>query len=387
MTLATRCGAALSVHPVPVEAAGECAGEILERLDGERPDLLVCLASESHAGAFDDVAGALRKLIEPDVLIGGVFQGVAGGEQQVEGGPALSVLAVDLGGGRAAPVRLEAHPDDGGTTITGWPEGVAPRGTLVMLADAATFPVEDFLGLANHNLPGLTVLGGLSSAIRIPGGGIFVLDDEVLSSGALGVLLDPDVPVRSIVSQGCRPIGQPFTVTRAERNRVLELAGRPAVERLREVAVAVAIAGDDQDLMRRGLHMGIVVDEHKVDFRRGDFLVRTLQGVDEETGAISIRAPVEVGQTVQFQVRDAESADEDLDLLLGTVDTPPAGVLLFTSGLRGPRFFASPGHDAAAVQDAFGPVPLAGALCGGEIGPVGGRSHSNAVTATALLLV
>ncbi len=385
MNLATRCGSALSRHPVPVEAVGECAGEILDLLDGERPDMLVCLASPHHAGALEDVVGGLRKLVEPDVLVAGVFGGVAGGSTEVEDGPALSVLATDFGGGHATAVGLEAHPEAGGMTITGWPEGLAASGTLLLLADLATFPTEDFLALVNANLPDLAVVGGVSAVGSTAGENRLALDDRVLAAGAVGVLLDAAVPVRTIVSQGCRPVGQQFTVTRSEGSRVQELAGRPALERLREVAAAMADEGAD-DLMKRGLHVGIVLDEHKVDPRRGDFLVRALQDIDELGGAISMGAPVEVGRTVQFQVRDSESADDDLRLLLGAAGGPAAAAVLFLGNGRGEQLFGEPDHDASLVQEVAGPLPLAGAFCASEIGSVGGRSERHGFTATAVMI-
>src|SRR4249919_1180049 len=97
MDLVNRYAAALSLHPSPVEAVGEVAGEILERFDGTRPDLLVCFASPQHAGAFEDVAAGLRKLLEPGVMIGCTAVGVAGGSIEVEDGPGLSVLAARFG--------------------------------------------------------------------------------------------------------------------------------------------------------------------------------------------------------------------------------------------------------------------------------------------------
>ena len=132
--------------------------------------------------------------------------------------------------------------------------------------------------------------------------------------------------------------------------------------------------------MRDGLHLGLVVDEHRLDFQRGDFLVRNLLGVDQATGSLAISEQVEVGQTVQFQVRDADAADEDLRCLLAGVGG--AGVLLFTCNGAGTQMFPEPGHDASVVAELLGPVPLAGAFCAGEIGPIGGRNFLHGFTAS-----
>jgi small ligand-binding sensory domain FIST len=132
--------------------------------------------------------------------------------------------------------------------------------------------------------------------------------------------------------------------------------------------------------MRQGLHMGVVVDEHKLDLSRGDFLVRNLLGADQSTGALAVGDVVEIGQTVQFQVRDADAADEDLRVLLGGVEGDAA--LLFTCNGRGSHLFGTPDHDAALVGDVLGPVPLAGAFCAGEIGPIGGQNFLHGFTAS-----
>src|SRR5262245_3221018 len=114
MNLLNRYAAALSLHPTPVEAAGEVAGQILERFEGSRPDLLVCFASPHHVGAFEDIVDGLRKLLEPEVMIGGTAVGVAGGGVEVEDHPGLAVLAARFGSGRVAGVALETVETDDG---------------------------------------------------------------------------------------------------------------------------------------------------------------------------------------------------------------------------------------------------------------------------------
>ena len=373
-----RYAAALSFHPTPVEAVGEVAGEILERFGDVRPDLLVCFASPHHVGAFDDIAGGLRKLLEPEVMAGCTAVGVAGGGIEVEDRPGLSVFAASFGAGHIDAVVLDAGSTDDGLAITGWPDNVPARGTLLMLADPFSFPVADFLALCNARVPDLTVIGGLASAGQRPGTNRLVLDDQILTRGAVALVCSDDVPIRPVVSQGCRPIGKPLTVTRSDRNLVDELAGRPAMERLREIVQASTES--ERELMREGLHVGIVVDEHKLDFTRGDFLVRNLLGADPKTGAIAVGEHLAVGTTVQFQVRDKEAADDDLRALLADVHGEAA--LLFTCNGRGVRFFDTEHHDAGTVDELLGRVPVAGAFCAGEIGPIGGRNFLHGFTAS-----
>ena len=378
MDLVNSYAAALSLHPLAFEAVGEVAGEIIEQFEGERPDLVICFASPHHVGAFEDLAGGLRKLLEPEVFMGCTAVAVAGGSVEVENGPGLSVFAARFGAGRVAGLALDAIQTDDGVSIAGWPDELPTHGTLLMLADPYSFPTPDFLGLCNAQVPELRVLGGMASSAVGPGGNRIVLDDRIMTSGAVAVMCSEDVPIRAVVSQGCRPIGKPLTITRAERNLVHELAGRPAMARLQEIVQEAT--DEDRSLMREGLHVGLVVDEHRLDFQRGDFLVRNLLGVDQRTGSLAISEQVDVGQTVQFQVRDADAADDDLRCLLSGVSG--TGVLLFTCNGRGTHMFPEPGHDASLVADLLGPVPLAGAFCAGEIGPIGGRNFVHGFTAS-----
>jgi small ligand-binding sensory domain FIST len=189
-----------------------------------------------------------------------------------------------------------------------------------------------------------------------------------------------------LVSQGCRPIGDPFTVTSAEGNVMRELGGRPPYQRLQEL-VGELPERDHQLLANGGLHMGVVIDEYRSEQRHGDFLVRGVMGADPETGAIVVSGDIDVGQTVQFHVRDAESADEDLRAALerevaSLSGQSPAAALLFTCVGRGSQLFQAPDHDAGLMAKFLGEVPMAGCFCAGELGPIGGKNFLHSFTAS-----
>jgi small ligand-binding sensory domain FIST len=378
----SRFASALSQHPIAANAVGEAAGEILERLDGEGCDLAVCFASTHHVGAFEDIGPALRNILEPRVLVGGTAVAVAGGPHEIEENPALTVFAARLDGATLTPVTLRVQETPDGAALTGWPSLDRSPASLLLFADPFTFPVDAFLQRVNRDLPGLQIIGGLASSAGSPGGNRLVLDDRVVDEGAVGVFVDGGgIEVRTLVSQGCRPIGRPYVVTRGEQNLIEELGGKPAIERLQELADGAS--EEERELLRGGLHMGLVVDEHKAEFSRGDFLVRNLLGADESSGALAVGEQVSVGQTVQFHVRDAGAADEDLREMLTGVDAEAA--LLFTCNGRGRHLFTVPDHDAGMVENLLGPIPLAGAFCAGEIGPVGGRNFLHGFTASLAL--
>ena len=371
-----RFGAAISEHPLVTHAVGEVVGQVLDGV-GEGPDVAMVFATGPSAGALEDICATIRTTLRPSTLIGVTGVSIVGNRREVEQTAAISLWAGRVDGVRS--VRLEAGRGPNGWAISGFPGGVSD-GTLVLLADPFSIPVDGLLQHLGQHSPELVAVGGIASAANAPGGNRLVLDDQIYSDGAVGVLV-PDGVVSTLVSQGCRPVGEPFTVTGAEHNLLNELGGRPAVERLQQLIGSV----DDEtrELMQRGLHLGMVVNEQQLDFRRGDFLIRGVVGVDPSSGAIAVGEQLAVGQTVQFQVRDAVTADEDLrELLQGRL---AEGALLFTCNGRGSHLFSVPDHDASMIHEALDGAPLAGFFCAGEIGPVGGRNYVHGFTASVAL--
>ncbi|MBW3611561.1 MAG: FIST C-terminal domain-containing protein [Actinobacteria bacterium] len=373
--------AALSQHPLATQAVGEVTGQVLERL-GQAPDLAVVFASASHVGAMEDIAGAVQSLLVPGALIGCTAASVVGGAREVEDQPALSLWAGRFG--NATSYRLAAVRHDDGVAITGFPsaeELPEDAAAVLVLADPFSFPADAFLaGLRDQVGIDLPVVGGLASAARGPGGNRLVVGPDVVSDGAVAVVL-AGVEVATVVSQGCRPVGDPMTVTRGESHVVYELAGRPALDRVQELVAS--LGADDLALAQQGLHVGRVIDEHKLDYGRGDFLIRNVLGADRDAGAVAVGDEIDVGDTVQFQVRDALSADEDLRALMAGAGAD--GALLFTCNGRGSNLFTTPDHDAGIVSDAVDGAPVAGMSCAGELGPVGGRSFLHGFTASVVL--
>lgn len=373
----------MSEHPVTAHAVGEVAGQVLERL-GERPDLAMIFVTPPHVGALEDAAAAVASMLHPLVVIGCGAESVAGPHREVEQSAAVTLFAGRTG--PLVPLSLDVSSTDGeGSALSGWPGELAfdPQ-ALVLVADPYSFPIEDVLAWIHERHPALAVVGGMASAARGPGGNRLVLDGTLRSSGAVGVLLGPGVELDTVVSQGCRPFGHPLVVTKAEGNVIFELAGRSALERLLAQAHETLNEEEVRLLETGGLHLGRVIDEHRERFGPGDFLVRNVVGADRTSGAIAVGDVVPVGTTVQFHLRDARSADDDLRALL--LGRRADAALLFTCNGRGTRLFEVPDHDVGALTDELGRIPLAGFFAAGEIGPVGGRNFLHGFTASIALL-
>jgi small ligand-binding sensory domain FIST len=372
-------GAGLSEHPVATQATGEVVGEVLEQV-GEAPDLAVLFVTAPHLGLIEEITGTVRTVLRPGALIGAGASSVVGGPREVEDGPAISLWAGRVG--PVEPVRLGTQRLDGGWALTGLPVlEDDDRRVLLLLTDPFSLPADGVLTRLSAKAPGLQVVGGMASAARGPGGNRLVLDGDVYDTGAVGALVDPATVSGTVVSQGCRPVGQAYVVTRATDNVIHDLAGVPALDRLRDIVSG--LGPEERELVQHGLHVGRVIDEQQDAFSRGDFLVRNVMGADPEAGDIAIGDVAEVGATVQFQVRDAASADEDLRQLLAGQRGRAA--LVFTCNGRGSHLFGEPDHDAALVHDQVAHGAVAGMFCAGELGPVGGRNFVHGFTASVVL--
>jgi small ligand-binding sensory domain FIST len=339
----------------------------------------------------DDVtrAGQRAMAMVPGAhVIGCSATGVIGDARGVELTPSVSAWAATLGEARIGTFALEALRADERFVVLGLPERAADDRVAILLADPYSFPTDSFIERSAEVLGNLPIIGGLANGLQGRGSVRLFADGEVYTEGAIGVLLGGQVTVATVVSQGCRPIGPTMIVTRAEDNLLLELAGQPALARLEDIVSA--LDEDDRDLVASGLQIGIAMDEYAERHERGDFLIRGVLGIDPEREAVAIGDVVDIGRTVRFQVRDAETADEDLyEMLDAHVEggARPDGALLFSCNGRGSAMFGSADHDALAVRDTLGPIGVAGFFAAGEVGPVAGHNHVHGFTASILVFL
>jgi small ligand-binding sensory domain FIST len=366
-----------------VEAFSDASQEAARKL-GVPCDLCLLFAGAPHLGHGKWILSAVHEHLEPRHLIGCGAGGVVGGGREIEEGPAAAVWAAAMPEAEIATHHFEVEQGDDGFRVLGL-ESLDASDCMLVLADPYSFAAEALLDQLNTLRPSMPVLGGLASASAVGSASLF-RNGEVLSGGAVACSLS-GVSILPCVSQGAAPVGPEMTITAAHDNVIEELASKPAIERLRE-----ALAGlepREQQLAASGLMLGIVIDENRPEYERGDFLVRPIIAADAEAGSIALGERIRVGQTVRMQIRDGVSADEDLRVALGAQAAAlgsgrAAGALLFTCNGRGSHMFETPNHDAMAVESALG-VPAGGFFCAGEIGPVGGRNFLHGFTATMAL--
>jgi small ligand-binding sensory domain FIST len=374
----------LSTTPDARAGALEAASAAARGLYGRPCDLAVVFASGAHMAAPDATLAAIHEMLSPMTLVGCGAGGVISDAREVENGTAVSVWAASLGDGEVLPFHATVEElEEGSGALSGLPDLEGAAGAIV-LADPYSFPTDAVLRFLSEATPLLPLLGGMSSGRTPDDESVLFLGEEVVDGGAVGVRLD-GVEILPCVSQGAAPIGPELTITAADGHIIGELAGKPALAKLREAIEG--LSDDDRDLVDGGLLMGIVVDNNKPDYVQGDFLVRGLVGADPETGEVAVGTEVRPGQVVRLHARDATSADRDLHQALSVRmealgGRQPAGALVFACNGRGSGMFGVPGHDAETVASELGGAPAAGFFAAGEIGPVGGEYFMHSFTAT-----
>ncbi len=386
---------AMSDVPTSADATGELLYTLTKQLDAPHADLVVVFATPHHADSLKQACDHLADALGPRVILGCTCSGVIGICHEMQEGPGISVLAGVLPGAALQafsyeqfdwPAVLDAPSALRDTiNLSDDPnsEDGEPR-VILMLADPFSTPMVKLLPAYADAFGPVPVIGGMASGAQQSGQNRLVLNGQVMSEGAVGVAIGGRVDVQTTVSQGCRPIGSPMVITDSHRHIVKSLGGRKPLQVMRELAAD--LPREDRELIQNnGLHIGRVINEYKSRFGRGDFLIRNMIGVDAEDGYIAIGdTRVRTGQTVQFHLRDARSAEDDLRMMLDAqrVHGDAEGVLLFTCTGRGENLFDHPHADAGMVHDAIGPVPIAGAFCAGEIGPVAHQSYLHGHTAS-----
>lgn len=451
--------AALSGHLDGKQAGQHAARQCVEDLakqgrsgDGAC-DVGFLFFSRHHVESAREMIQTVRDVLKPRTLVSVSAEAVVGGEAELERQPGVSLVAMSLPGVRTKAFKVEELPGplvDADTVPEerlrriGAEAGFFEdhRGTI-LLADPFSVPVVTMLpvltrsrdvcvpfdpqGEVGSSRPArrTPIIGGMASASGRAGGNVLALNDSLFSSGGVGISFGGDVRIDTVLSQGCRPIGQPMVITGGKGQLITHLGGRPVLQVLSELLDS--LEEDVKEQVRKGLFLGRAVSEYKERFGRDDFLIRNIVGVEQSMGAIAVGDLLKVGQTVQFHIRDRKTAGEDLAMLLDAqqLHERPAGGVLFTCNGRGTRLFETPNHDAGMIARAFapespaamagpvrakmgremsprgsalpsggddaagggglGPMPLAGFFAAGEIGPIGDEVFLHGQTACLAL--
>ncbi len=356
---------------------------------GGQPTCGFLFLSASWLPQIHEVLDLVRLHGRIPLLVGSLGAGLIGRDQEAEGAAGMSLLLLSLPETTLTPVLISNEQIEESTGPGYWLMETGLKSeevdSWIVLANPHAPNLERWLAEWNVAFPNTPSIGGLASGSSEDGAHALLLDGKAIDAAVVALAVKGG-NIRTIVSQGCKPVGEPFTITQADENLVYALGSRPAYEVLSETFNA--LSDDEKERARGNLFAGLAASEYVADLKRGDFLVRNLLGADPQTGAVAIGARARAGQTLQYQLRDKITAHADLVELAkinGLQGCKPFASLIFSCNGRGHRFFGVPNHDATTLAEILGAVPSAGFFCNGEIGPIGNASYLHGYTASVAL--
>ncbi len=380
---------AVSDAPSFSEAIDQVAEQISTNLDGQLPDITLVFVSRHHAPSYFVAPELFASRLNGHVLVGCSASGVIGAGREIEGRPGVAVCAgvtpeTDM---QAFHLKQDDLPDADAPPEK-WHDliGVDPSEirSFLLFPDPYTIKPDALISGLDFAFPDANKAGGLISGGSGPGTSALFVNGTVKRSGVTGIAFSGDIDLQSVVAQACRPLGRPMVVTESSENVISKLDGEQAIDALKSVFKSVTPRS--KALFRRAVQIGILNQLAGEADQTGEYVVRNVLGLVEETGAIAVGENIREGQVVQFHVSDAETAEQDLrasleDFMDGD-HRIPSSALMFSCLSLGKRLHGQPDHDTSLFQDVVAPVPLAGFFSNGEISTTDGHTRLHGYTSS-----
>ncbi|MSP16670.1 MAG: hypothetical protein EXR73_08705 [Myxococcales bacterium] len=354
----TRCAVGVSLSPERA-AAREAVASAVARL-GEPATGLVLFVSRAH-GDPRALLAAARREAPTAMLAGCTVSGVLTGEAEVEDGP--GVVAMAFAG--AYPIRSFALGDPN-VALPPLADEQA-TGLAILLADGYSAHPEQLAQQLARGLPArMPLVGALASAVKGHKPAHRFVDDALVTSGGVGLVVAGAEGALVGVAGGCMAIGPAHRVTAAKGTIVETLNDQPAFAVFAEAARPLL---HDLATAAQTVFLGEEIE--------GGRIIRGITGFDPERGLLASTEPIAEGATLRFLVRDARAAREELRTVATRIakqlgGRPPRWGLYLASAARGRALYGLDDHDVSILQGTLGTFPLAGAFVGGELAAVGG---------------
>ncbi|MAS92462.1 MAG: hypothetical protein CMO55_04630 [Verrucomicrobiales bacterium] len=346
----------------------DAARGCLERL-GENPDLVIALVSSDYRPHIDKLVEILQIDGHARTIAGASAGGIFGVGTQQENITGISLLFLKLPG-----VKVKVDIPEGkkiSTKFTLNEEQISPKATI-LLGNPVSTDLSEILEKFNTKLPKTPVVGGLITGGPEEEDLFLFTENGKRSVDTMAIHLFGRVHMETLVSQTCRPIGEPFVITEALEDEVMTIGRRPAYEVLKEAFESLKTL--DQELADGNVFAGIAAKEDVEEFKTGDFLIRRITSTDLDHGSLTLDSPVRSGQTIQFQLRDPEMANQNLSKHCGAIKSEhgdPLAIFVASDVQRSLAFYEETNEDATIIHSHFGESPVAGLFANREIAPIG----------------
>jgi small ligand-binding sensory domain FIST len=336
------------------------ADSCLEQLGGgERAGAGFLYVTDLLADHLSDILAHFRHRTGIGHWVGAVGVGVCATGREYLDEPAIAAMVADFEPGSFRVFSgIESESDiDAAVLGSG---GERPHFAIVHADPFNRRVTELVAGLAERMESGFLV-GGLTSSRRQN----LQIADRVTEGGLSGISFSDGVAVATRLTQGCSPIGPKHVVTACQRNVIVSIDGRPALDVFREDIGEVL----SRDLNRVGgyIFAGLTIPGSDT----GDYIVRNLVGIDPSNKLIAIGDILQPGAGILFCRRDAHTAREDMKRMLESIRkglfTRPRGGVYYSCLGRGASLFGPGSAELGMIREALGDFPLVGFFCNGEI--------------------
>jgi small ligand-binding sensory domain FIST len=291
--------------------------------------------------------------------VGTVGMGVLATGRELVDEPALVAMVGDVERNAFrvfGSIRDSEHVSAGALRCAGGESNFA-----VVHADPTNAEVAALVSALAGKVESGFLVGGLTSSRRLNP----QIADGITEGGVSGVVFTEDVAVATRLTQGCSPIGPKHSITECQRNIILSIDGKPALDVMREDLGERL--GKDLNRIGGQVFVGLPIKGSDT----GDYLVRNLLGIDPQSKLIAIGELIQPGQQVMFCRRDLDSAAEDMNRMLESIKKglfgKPKGGVYYSCLARGPNLFGRKSEELGLIRDALGEFPLVGFFCNGEI--------------------
>ncbi|MEM1222877.1 MAG: FIST N-terminal domain-containing protein [Verrucomicrobiota bacterium] len=282
------------------------ATDILKRING-KVTFATCFISSELSKDAPEIIDILRIYGQTNTVIGCTSASLVADNREIENEAGFIASIHSLPETEANAFYFP--PDRIGMNIGN--NSVAQRNTpqftdynaWLLFASSQRIGGENWLKEWDKLTRGAVTVGGFANTGSEDQKCLLFHNGKVYEDGAVAVGFKGRVTIEPVISQGCRPVGVPWLVTKAELNVIHKVGNRPILEVLRDTLEDMSHV--DKSLARGNIFIGLVLDEYKSTFGTGDFLVRNLAAIDPQSGAVAIATPPRVGQSMQFQIRDA----------------------------------------------------------------------------------
>lgn len=374
-------------------AVEDATRQALAQAGVERADFALVFFTADHAARQQELVATLNREAQTESIVGCSAAGVLTREGEIEGSRGVAVLVVAADQLMARPFVLAPLRDNEthlGDSIGGFLSKSQEDNSLMMFFPDTYNGQPQVLLESMANKAGFHPVVGAGASEGVGAGATFQLcGDKIISNALAGVYLSGNFHSQIDITQGCQPITQPMTITKAENNLIYEIDHRPALE-----VFAEQLKGPLAQDLRRALtflFIGLPGDPAENSVAPGQYLVRNIIGLDPDKGVVGVADRVHAGQSMIFVFRDGQRARDDLGQMLSRQKDKlggqrPAFGLYFNCCARGSSLYGMPGIDTAYMQQTLGDFPLIGMFGGYELAPLGKANRLFAYTGVLALI-